>query len=65
MGVLGVDQLSAKERAAILSSNTVYERSFSSRDTRLAKVKFLYGLGKDAVDAARASKGSNEMMVAY
>ena len=63
--VLGVHQLSAKQRAAVLSPDTIYVRRFGSGDTRLAKVKFLDRLGEDAVDAAGASKGSNEMMVAY
>ena len=60
--VLGVHQLSAKQRAAVLSPDTVYVRRFGSGDTRLAKVKFLDRLGEDAVDAARDSKGSNEMI---
>ena len=63
--VLGVDQLSVKEKAAPLAPDTMYVRRFSIGDTRLAKAKFLDRLGEDAVDAARASKGSQEMMEAY
>ena len=63
--VLGFDQLGVKDQAVLLSPDTVYVRRFGTGDTRVAKTKFLSPLGENAVDAARASKGSSTMMDAY
>lgn len=63
--ILGVDQLGVKERALPLGQDTVYVKRFGIGDIRLAKIKCLDQLGEDAVDAARASRGSQDMMVAY
>ena len=50
---------------APLPHNTMYVRSFGTSDIRLAKTKFIYLLGEEAIDAARASRGSVAIMVAY
>ena len=58
-------QLEVGDQVTTLPPDMVYVRRFGIGDTILVKVKFIDPLGENAVDAARASKGSESMMVAY